>query len=109
MIPETNFKVRRRLVASGQLQGILGGVLDSVMIESREENDGNDAEWSIPLLSRKSLPFLHIYFQDTFPDSIAIELGTEFCFVKYFQIVGKEELSINGVDKCLSCVRLRWD
>lgn len=67
-----------------------------------------DAERSVFLRFRKAPLFHCISLQDAIPDNTATELGNKFCFVQNYQIVGKGELSIDGVEEYLNCIRLRW-
>lgn len=79
------------------------------MIECSERNDVDGAERSIPLLFGKALLFFRVCFQEAVLDSLSTELGNEFCFVQYYQIVGKEKISIVEVDAFLNCIKLQWD
>lgn len=76
------------------------------MIGGSKRNDVNDAERSTPLWVGKAVLFLPVSLQDAIPDSIANELGTEFSFVQYYQIVTGEEFSIARVDEYL--IAFNW-
>lgn len=108
ILPDTQFRSLQRF---GCKRGALrtGCRPDYIKTKCNTGNNVNEAERSIPLWYGKRLLLLRISLRDAVPGGTETDLRTEFCVLQFYQVVRKQEHSIDGVDGCLNSVRLRWD
>lgn len=107
----------QRIIAKDRFHGSSVPRLDDVMLQGSSNADGRSGE-EFEIWFGQALQFVSFDIpgergaagsgvQDC-DGGMAGGRGRDFCFLQYYEVVSDKEVAVDGVDKNLSCVRLRW-
>lgn len=117
-VRKSNMRQIQRIVAKEAFYG-KESRHDAIMVQSDETYDEFPQEQFVPVWFGKALAFVRtpkernggtgygiVLEGETSRDNDTLQ--REFCFLQYFEVLGREKLCVDNIDSALKCIRLRW-
>lgn len=121
-IPHDTRRVSVRIAAASVYYGMESPRRDDIMIQAPPDrrykvSDGSTRVWFGRLLTfSRCCTDLSTNFHFATCDTHGVKScgpctsrsGEEYAIIQYYEVIGEDDLSIDGVDLTLNCIRLRW-
>ena len=118
-IKKSNFRMSQRIVAKRRFYQSTVPRLDSVMVEGHDEESSPTPHGHMRIWFAQGLAFMRIQIgpecSSQCRDHRRIQcpvcnpqLEQELIFLQYYDVLSNEALKVDGIDKSLNCIRLRW-